>query len=214
MTLTEWNTFLSHVGDFAEGLPLVPFLLLSSEKKREYKFLGLYFSLGFVLKIASFVIATKGGNTLFIYHLLAPIEFCLLFMFFTEHTLYKNWRTIILVVVTATNTITSFLPGAFFQFNSLSWSINTFLLLCTCFYAFYSLYTTSYKSWAEVKSRFLIVSGLLIYLSGCLFTYILGSQILSKELQGFFSNGWIINSISNLAKDFIVAEALFSSRPK
>lgn len=214
MTLTEWNTLLSHVGDFAEGLPLVPFLLLSSEKKREYKFLGLYFSIGFVLKISSFVIATKGGNTLFIYHLLAIIEFGLLFMFFTEHTIFKNWRTIILVIVIAANAIISLVPGSFFQFNSLSWSINTFVLLCACFYSFYSLYTRSYKSWEEVKSRFLIVSGLLIYLSGCLFTYILGSQILSKELQGFFSNGWIINSISNLTKDFIVAVALFSSRPK
>lgn len=214
MTLTEWNTLLSHVGDFAEGIPLAPFLLLTNEKKREYKLLGLYFFLGFILKVTSFIIATNGVETLFIYHPLAIIEFSLLFLFFTEHTLYRSWRIVILLIIVLANVASSAMPGALHQFNSLSWSINTFLLLCACIYSFYSLYTRSYESWGEVKSRFLIVSGLLIYLSGCLFTYILASQILSKHLQGFFANGWIINSISNLSKDFIITVALLLSRSK
>lgn len=214
MTLTEWNAFLSYVGDFAEAIPLVPFLLLSKEKKREFALIGLYFLTGFTLKAISFFIAKAGANSLFIYHILAACEFIFLFQFFTHNLVNKNLRTTILVIVLVGNGILSGMPGALQQFNSMSWSVNTLLLLCTCIYSFYGLYQTSYNSWLEVRTMFIIMSGFLIYLSGCLFTYILGTQILSKELQGFFANGWIINSISNLAKDLVVSIGFLSSRQK
>ncbi len=214
MTLTQWNTILSHIGDFVETLPLIPFLLLSKAKKREYRFLGIYFFIGASLKLVSYFVASKGINSLFIYHLLALVEFTFLFAFLTQFTTYKQIKVLTMLIVWTINIVASTRPDALQQFNSMPWTINTLILICACFYSLYGLYTHSYKSWHEVRPQFTVVSGLLIYLTGSLFTYILGWQILSKVLQGFFANGWIINSISNLIKDFTVAAGLFLLRLK
>ncbi len=209
MSLSELNTHLSHIADFSDGIPLIVFLLLPMSKREELGVIGLYFFCNFLLKVATFFLATDQRNTIPFYHLLAIIEFALLFMYFTQlKKISINIKWSLLVFVIILNLTNTFFLQTINEFNSFSWTINTLLLIVIGIYCLYHAFKVEEVRFFE----FVILSGFLIYLSGSLFTYILGSRILARELGDFFSNGWIVYSFSSISKDIIISIGLWMAR--
>jgi len=64
----------------------------------------------------------------------------------------------------------------------------------------------------ENRPDFIVTVGWLIYASGSLFTYLMGTEILSGKPEGFFYNAWIFQSVSNLSKNIIVSYGLWLMR--
>jgi len=54
------------------------------------------------------------------------------------------------------------------------------------------------------RPDFIITIGWLLYAAGSLFTYLMGSKILTGYAEGFFKNGWFFQTVSNISKDIIV----------
>lgn len=77
----------------------------------------------------------------------------------------------------------------------------------------YKLYASIEDVAIESHSGFIINAGFLIYFAGSLFTYLLGWYILSQKPQGFFANGWIIQSLANIVKNVIVLYGISRNHP-
>lgn len=182
MNIEVWNRYLSYTADFAEGIPLIPFLFLHRRGKQTYRLLSLYFLIGATLKITTFFLAKNGVNTLSFYYALALLEVTLLFLFFHagEARIWIIFALVVLLIINLADDLNVYSEK---NFNSISWSINTLVLMLSCLLCFYKLYNTSYQSWDEVRPMFLILSGFLLYFGGCMFTYILGWRILSEEIR-------------------------------
>jgi hypothetical protein len=69
----------------------------------------------------------------------------------------------------------------------------------------YRLYNSEKAIVIEKSPEFVMTSGWLIYAAGSLFTYLMGTEILSGKPEGFFHNAWFFQCFSNVIKNGIVA---------
>lgn len=146
------------------------------------------------------------------YHLLAAVEVVMLYAFYARITYPrgpKGWMVGLLVLLFALNSI---FIEPLDQFNSFAWTFGILFLLCLGLGYLYKLYDNLENIHLPTHPLFVINTGFLIYFAGSLFTYILGSRILSEEAKGFFHNGWVIQSFSTIIKNTIAGYGLWLAR--
>lgn len=148
-------------------------------------------------------------NNMPLYHLLAWIEF--IFLFFFYRGLMTGLPLAILFLVIGFNIYDSLFLEDIHAFNSIGWSVNTFVLMIIGLVCLYQLYRDA-EDYSAMHSIFIIHCGLLIYFAGSLFTYLLGWYILSQDAVGFFHNGWLIQCAANILRNFIVSYGIWSAR--
>jgi len=205
LDLKYWNLTVSTLSDLSDALPLMAILL---SKSAQSKILGAYFLFSFCIKLTTIVLIFffQASNTHVFYHLLAPVEFTCIFLYYTK---LLNWSSqkqcIVITIVLLLNILNSMLLQSTRTFNSHPWSIHTFLLLLLSFRYLYLLYLSAQDIRLEIHPGFIINAGFLLYFSGSLFTYLLGFSILSQDPIGFFANGWIIQAVANILKNVLVS---------
>lgn len=215
MTLKEWNILLSHASDLADWIPFFIYSFLQKSIRKEYIFLGAYLLGNSLLKTCTLLILSFKGhtNTMVFYHIMALVEvICISAYFLRLNSISPRKIWIIAAIVLFGNILNSLFLQKYNEFNSNAWAFNTILLIGLGLYYFYMLFTRIENLQLEKHPDFLIVSGMLLYFSGSLFLYIVSSEVLSQEARGFFYNGWLIRSVSDILKSTILAYGLWMAK--
>lgn len=213
MDLKFWNIAISTLSDVSDCVPLILFFYIG--KKKEYLLLFTYFCVSFAIKATTILLifVWKVHNTLPFYHILAPLEFMLLFLFLNKlNNLTTGVKIGIVLVVLIFDIANTLLMQPPKQFNSIAWGINTLILLMMSLRYLYNLYSNIENIQIEKHPGFIINAGLLIYFAGSLFTYLLGWYILSETSNDFFANSWMILAPANILKNIIVTFGLWIAR--
>jgi hypothetical protein len=202
---------ISSLSDLSEFLPLFAWLLYG-RREMPYFVLGIFFFLSSFIKLATLVTAELSIHNMPAYHVLACIEIVMFFCFYSNlfFNKVKWWGVIILCMLNAANTI--FLQDIT-TFNSIAWTVNMIVLLGLGLTYLFQIYKRE-NDYTPLEKRpdFIITAGLLIYASGSLFTYLMGTEILSGKPQGFFHNAWLFHCIANISKNFIVSYGLWLTK--
>lgn len=209
MDFKEINLFVSDISDCSEIIPWLVAIVFA-RKKPLFNILKWFFLVSSIVKITTLFLAKDKINNMPLFHWLAIWEVGCLYIFYNKFLFDKTywWGLFVIVAFNISNTI--FNEGLF-EFNSFGWAVNTFISLCFGLATFYKLYNSSSPIAPERSPVFIVNSGFMIYFSGALFTYILGTEILSADAKDFFHNSWIIQSISNIMKNVIVAIGVWLS---
>ncbi|WP_259067800.1 hypothetical protein HDF24_18935 [Mucilaginibacter sp. X4EP1] len=195
---------VSSVSDVAEALPLTVWLFFA-KKKQPYLLLGIFISILFLLKIVTLITAVQHINNMPLFHLLALIEITAIFIFYCQ-LLFKRikwWGVFILIVFHVLN---AFFIQNIWTFNSLSWTVDMIIIIGIGLQYFYHIYNDE-SDYIPLQHRpdFVITIGWLIYAAGSLFTYLMGTTILTGYAEGFLKNGWVFQTVSNISKDIIIS---------
>lgn len=144
------------------------------------------------------------------FHILAFWEIVMLFVYYSKLVFKKVYIAGIAILLLLNA------GSLFFQaldtFNSYAWAINIMILIIMGILYLFKLYNTEDYTPLEMRPDFIINSGWLIYASGSLFAYLMGTEILSGEPEGFFHNAWIFQCVSNLSKNIIVSYGLWLAK--
>ncbi len=202
---------ISSISDVSESLPLICWIFFA-QKKMPYNLIGIFFIISASLKIFSLVLAELYFNSMPVYHVLAFVEISLVYCFYSYLILRRinYWGIVVLLVFNAINTL--FIQNIY-TFNSVAWTLNMLLLIIMGLLYFHKLYQDD-EDYTPLEQRpvFIIAAGLLIYASGSLFTYLMGTEILSGKPEGFFNNAWVFQSVSNILKNIIISYGLLLTR--
>jgi len=203
ITFRDITFAISDTSDVSEIFPFIAWMIFS-RKGLPYSILGIYFLISGTVKIFTLVTAELRINNMPAYHLLSFLEIATVYSFYSMLTLKKinPWVITALFCLYAANSI--FIQPVF-TFNSLSWTTSMVLIVVIGMVYFYQIYkreedTTSLGE----RPDFIITAAWLIYASGSLFTYLMGTDILSGNPDGFFKNAWIFQCISNILKNMII----------
>lgn len=216
VSLHDWNLLFSQITDFAELVPIFVFFAFKI-KIPNTKALMIYLVSSLLIKLLTFyfIYFTENNNTLPYYHLLALTEFVLLYLYYIGQIGKSTYiANLVLVLVVLFNIYNTLFLQNLYQFNSYAWTVNTIVLIIMGFVYLVHLYSKEDVVNIVSYPHFIINAGLLIYLAGSLFTYMLGWYILSQKPEGFFANGWIIQSISTILKNIIIAFGLWTARSR
>jgi hypothetical protein len=204
---------ISSVSDVSEILPLTVWLIFGS-RKTPYLQLGIFFIVCFFVKLYTLITADLHENNMPAYHLLALLEVAAVYIFYCQ-LLYRKvfkWGIFLLVMLHVGNAL-------FFQkiwtFNSLTWTLDMLFIITLGLIYFYHIYKDE-DDYTPLRGRpdFIITIGWLLYAAGSLFTYLMGSEILSGYAEGFFKNGWFFQTISNILKDMIISYGFWLTNKK
>jgi len=204
---------ISSISDVSEALPLSIWLLYS-KKQKPYLILGIFFVLCFVLRLITLITAEHKHNNMPEFHLLALLEISAVYIYYCQLIYNKIYPSglILLFVFHVENTL-------WFQncwsFNSITWTVDMLLIIAAGFFYFFKLYQNDidYRP-LKYRADFVITIGWLLYASGSLFTYLMGTEILSGYAEGFFKNGWFFQTVSNILKDIVISYGFWLTRKK
>lgn len=185
-------------------------MTLDRQKRRSYYLLGAYLLINSILKTSTFIVLNiELVNTLPVYHFLALSEFFFLFLFFSQALRWRNWKWLFVSFIVLLNIGNTIFLQPMYEFNSYAWAANSLVLVAMGLFVLYRIYVDIEDVSLNHYPLFIITSAVLIYLAGSLFTYILGSDILSKEAKSVFHNAWIIRSISDITKSTLLVAGLW-----
>lgn len=145
------------------------------------------------------------------FHVLACVEIVMISCFYSL-ILFKKIFPILPLVLVAFNCANTLFLQDVHIFNSLAWTFNVIIIILLGFTYLFKLYNSENYTPVERNPDFVINAGFLIYASGSLFTYLMGTEILSGQPEGFFYNAWIIQCVSNISKNFIVSIGLWLTK--
>lgn len=202
---------ISTFSDVSEILPLYSWVRYG-RKDMPFLLMGILFSISSVLKIYTLITAEYNINNMPAFHLLALVEINLLYCFYSYLIFKRIYRSGI-VALTAIHLANTMLIQSVLTFNSLAWTFNILFLLIMGLFYFFKVYNdeSDYRPLVQ-RPEFVITAGWLIYASGSLFTYLMGTAILSGKPEGFFNNAWIFQCLSNIAKNIIISYGLWLTR--
>jgi hypothetical protein len=215
MDIREINKLVSDVSEISEIIPLVV-ALYCARKKPPYNILVWLFCLSAPLKIISMITGRLGIYNMPLFHILALVEVTLLYSFFSVIIAGRiQWVGLVLLIVFSVVDSLYLEPIInVSKFNYITWSINTLVLLCMGLMVYYKIFTSSEIIVLESSPIFIIVSGLMIYFAGSLFTYAFAPRIFGQWYSNnFINNAWIVQSLSALIKNLIVAFGLWKVKP-
>ncbi len=195
---------LADVSDVSAVLPLTVWLFFA-KKQGPYLIHGVFFCLFFAVNLYTLVTAELGQNNLPAYHLLALLQVEAVYIFFCQLAYQRiYWSGVIgLIIFHMANAI---FYESIWTFNSLAWTIDMIIMIIVGLSYFLKLYNNE-ANYTPLQGRpdFTITAGWLLYASGSLFTYLMGTKILSGYAEGFFKNAWLLQSVSNILKDIIIS---------
>jgi len=211
MNIREINKLISDVSEISEFIPLM-MALYYARKKPPYDILVWLFCLSAPLKLVSMITGRMGIYNMPLFHVMALVEVTLLYSFLST-VIAGRIQWIGLVLLIAFNIFDSIYIEPITnvdKFNGTTWAINTLVLLCMGLVVYYKIFISSEVIVLESSPIFIIVSGLMIYFGGSLFTYALAAHIFfEKDSLDFFHNAWMVQSISAFIKNLIVAFGLW-----
>lgn len=208
---TTITFFISASSDISETLAFVVWLVFA-RKKKAYSLLGAFLGVSAMLKMLTLISAKLNVHNMPLYHLLAVTEVVLVYCFYSR-LVFKKILLPGAALLLLFNVINSIFIQSIFTFNSLAWSINMVVLIIMGISYLFKLYNNENDdSPLEERPNFIITAGWLIYASGSLFTYLLGTSILSGKAAGFFHNAWIFQCMSNLFKNVLISYGLWRAR--
>lgn len=210
-SFTTISFMVSETSDLSETVPMMSWLIFA-RKKRPYSVLGVFLIISAALKTISVVTAKMSINNMPLYHLMAVSEIVILYCFYSRMMFNKIyvWVAVAFLLLNVFNTL--FVQNIH-AFNSYSWAENMILLIIIGVSYLFSLYMdeTNYTP-LEERPEFIITAGMLIYAAGSLFTYLMGTAILSGKAAGFFHNAWIFICVTNLLKNILISYGLWRAR--
>jgi hypothetical protein len=202
---------ISSISDLSEFIPLFVWVLYS-KRGMPYSILGIFFFFSSIIKLVTLVTAEMTIYNMPAFHILACLEISMLFCFYSFLTYQRInfWGVGVLLLINVFNTL--YLQPVT-AFNSIAWTINMMVLIVMGLAYLFRLYKNE-DDYTPLEKRpdFIITTGFLIYASGSLFTYLMGTEILSGKPEGFFNNAWIFQSVSNICKNAIVSYGLWLTR--
>ena len=213
MPLKEISIIISDISDTSELLPLILLLLCASYEKK-YNLLKTYFFLTSVLKIYALVTSRLGINNMHAYHILSIVELVFMYCFYSIVLNKKNFFYVGLLVLLIFNIYNTLKFNKVDEFNNVAWALNASIIIIFGLLYFYELYKKSEYIQIERFPMFYINAGFLIYASGSFFTYLFGWKILSTDAVGLFHNAWLIQSISNIIKNIVIANGVWLIKTK
>jgi hypothetical protein len=181
-------------------------------KNSIYRILGVFFTVSAVLKISTIITAKTGVHNMPLYHLLALTEVMMVSCFYTRLMSGKINRqaALLLMVINLFSSLFIQKPS---EFNSLAWTLNMMVIIGLGITYLFRMYNDDQDvSPLEKRPDFMITAGWLLYAAGSLFTYLLGTSILSGKAEGFFHNAWIFQCVSNLIKNCLISYGLWRAR--
>ena len=201
----------SDISDISEILPALIWLRWGNHS-RPYLILGLFFLFSGIIRLITLITAIQNIHNMPLYHLLAYMEVISVYIFYQQVADKKPSVFIItgLFLIYAGNT---FLQDIYLQFNSNTWTITVVGILFLGLSFFFRIYKQEENTSLKRMPEFVITCGWLIYASGSLFTYLMGTEILSGKPDGFFKNAWIFQCFSNIIKNIIITYGFYLSRP-
>ena len=105
-----------------------------------------------------------------------------------------------------------FTLAQFKRLDSLPIGIESILILIFCFYFFYEQINNPNLLFIYNDYKFWVVTGIMIYISGCFFIYIFANQIPQKELRLYWSFTYIFLGIMNTF--FSIGILILGLKPK
>jgi hypothetical protein len=204
---------ISSVSDVSEVLPLIVWMTFG-KKKSPYFLLGIFFFVFFIVKFYTLVTAELHKNNMPAFHVLALLEIMAVYIFYSQ-VLYQKvfkWGIVGLVVLHIGNAL---LFQNIWTFNSLAWTMDMLIVIGIGLLYFFHIYNDE-NDYTPLLDRpdFIITVGWLLYAAGSLFTYLMGTAILSGYAEGFFKNGWFFQTISNILKDIIISYGFWLTSKK
>jgi len=146
------------------------------------------------------------------YHVLALTEVIMVYCFYSRLAFRKVYLQGVLLLAALNVGISLFLQPVS-TFNSIGWTLDMLVLLTIGILYLFHLYNDeSDQSPLEQRPVFMITTAWLLYAAGSLFTYLMGTSILSGKAEGFFHNAWLFQCVSNLFKNLLIAYALWRQR--
>jgi hypothetical protein len=220
MTLRDFNFYIGMLSELGEVVPLILIFLffLKGFKTNfwsdSFKIIVVYIALSFTIKVLSMINFFKVEDNLIFYAVLGLTEVVLLSLFFISESAVRKKVGIILLsflVVINIYFIAYQLPGVF---NSAQWSSNYIVLLSLSLALFYQFYQS-----AEVilpknmlfSPAIILNFGFIFYFCGSFFVYLMAWYMLSQKAIGFFANGWIFVSLSNIVKIMFITIYFYRS---
>ncbi|SHM94290.1 hypothetical protein [Mucilaginibacter sp. OK098] len=212
MDLFTTITFIvSETSDLSETVPMTAWLIFT-RKKEHYRILGVFLVTSAILKLASVITAKMGHNNMLLYHFIGINEIIIVYCFYSR-LIFKRvyvWGALLLL---ASNVYCLTRLKHLLDFNSYAWALNMgFIMIMGITYLFRLYNNENDRSPLEQRPDFIINAGWLIYAAGSLFTYLLGTEILSGKAEGFFHNAWIFMCISNIFKNILITYGLWRAR--
>jgi len=164
------------------------------------------------LKLLTLVTAKMGIHNIPAYHVLALTEVIMVYCFYSRLAFRKVYLQGVLLLAALNVGISLFLQPVS-TFNSIGWTLDMLVLLTIGILYLFHLYNDeSDQSPLEQRPVFMITTAWLLYAAGSLFTYLMGTSILSGKAEGFFHNAWLFQCVSNLFKNLLIAYALWRQR--
>ena len=194
---------ISDLSDVSEITPFVAWFAFGS-RELPYKVLGIFFLISGSTKIYTLITAVMHIHNLPAYHVLAFLEIIFVYSF------YRLLSTKKLDFVGISGLFVLYLANTGIQninntFNSNTWTLTVLLIMLIGLTHFYRIYRNEEDTTPlEKRPDFIMTTGWLIYASGSLFTYLMGTDILSGTADGFFKNAWIFECISNIIKNILI----------
>jgi hypothetical protein len=210
-TFREITFAVSDTSDVSEIIPF-GFWLYFSRKNKAYYTLGLFFLLSGSIKLATLVTAILHIYNMPAYHLLAFLEVSFVYSFYRRLTQRRvQFRFIgLLLILYAANTLVQDIHQTF---NSNTWTLTTLLILYMGLDYFYRIYLQEDDDTPlEKRPDFVITAAWLIYAAGSLFTYLMGTDILSGTPDGFFKNAWFFQCVSNIIKNAMICYGFYLTK--
>jgi len=209
--LTTISFIVSEISDLSETLPLVIWLVFA-RKKKQFNILGIFLTVSAALKVLSVVTAKMNIHNMPLYHLLAVTEVVIVYCFYSRMMFNKVyvWGAVFLFFL---NFYNSLFVQHLSAFNSISWAEDMIVLLIMGIVYLFRLYNDeSNYTPLEERPDFIINAGFLIYAGGSLFTYLMGTSILSGKASGFFHNAWFFMCVANIIKNILISYGLWRAR--
>jgi hypothetical protein len=186
--------------------------LVFARKLPEYRLLGIFFAISAPLKLLSLVTAKLDIHNMPVYHLLALTEVVMIYCFYCRLAFKKIYFSGAMLL-TLLNLWLSLFIQKLTAFNSIGWTLDMLILIIIGILYLFRLYNDEQDDLPlQQRPVFIITAAWLIYASGSLFTYLMGTSILSGRAEGFFHNAWIFQCVSNLFKNLLISYALWKAR--
>ncbi len=200
------------VSNFSDISEIIPFLIWAvwGAKNRPYRTLGLFFLLSGIIKLGTLITAIMYVHNMPAYHLLAFLEIAFVWSYYRQLK-GKKPPYIGLFFVLLLFWANIFLQNINTTFNSNTWTFTVLVILALGLNHFKDIYQNDIISPLSRQPEFFITAGWLIYAGGSLFSYLMGTDILSGHADGFFQNAWIFQCFANIIKNGLVAYGLLLS---
>jgi len=212
MPLRDISILVSDISDISELIPLI-LLMIINNNELKFKILKAYFFLTSILKMYALITSKFSINNMHAYHFLSIVELISMYSFYVIVLNKKrNLFFFGLFSLLVFNILNTLLYHKFNEFNNLACGLNASIIIIFGLNYYHQIYNRTDNVQIEKDPMFFINAGFLIYASGSFFTYLFGWKILSQEAIGLFHNAWLIQSISNIIKNIVIAYGVWLMR--